>query len=94
MVAHPSFFFFFFKDFNFLIFFLHYDTCLLLRVDTCLTISFWMEKLIEVRSLSFPKTQVSSPMRIETEIPKNKVCKPQVPKMSLTLNLILGVHSF
>jgi hypothetical protein len=59
--------------------------CLLSGVDTCPNVSFFMEKLTEVPSLSFSKTQVPSAMLIETEIQKNKVFKPQVPKTSLIL---------
>jgi hypothetical protein len=41
--------------------------CLLLEVDMWQTVSFWMEKLTEVPSLSFSKTQVPSVMRIENQ---------------------------
>jgi hypothetical protein len=40
---------------------------------------------MEVPSPSFPKTQVPSKIRIETEVPKNKVFKTQVLKTYLTL---------
>jgi hypothetical protein len=76
--------------FNFLIF-LHYDTCLLSGVDTWTTISFLIEKLTEVPIRSFLKTQVLSVIRIETQGVKNKVFKPQVPKMYLTIFFIRNI---
>jgi hypothetical protein len=45
------------------------------------------KKLAEVPSLSFFKIQVPSVIRIETEIPKNKIFKPQIPNISLTLKI-------
>jgi hypothetical protein len=84
------FFFFFFSIFvfNFLIlkdfFFLHCATGQHLREYTWQSVKSWTEKLTKVSYLSFPKIQVPSTMGIKTEVPKNKVLKPQVPKMSLT----------
>lgn len=43
----------------------------------------------EVPSQCFPKTQVPSVKRNETVVLKNKVFKPQVPNMSLTLEFKL-----
>jgi hypothetical protein len=52
--------------------------CLLSVVDTCPTIDFWMEKLMEVPSPSFSKTHVPSVIRIEAHETKNKDFKPHV----------------
>jgi hypothetical protein len=46
-----------FERFLFYVFliFLHYDTCLILGVDTYQIVSFWTKKLTEVPIPSFPK---------------------------------------
>jgi hypothetical protein len=49
------------------------------EVDTWRTVNFWTEKLTEVLIWSFPKIDVSSVMRIETQGLKNKVVKTQGP---------------
>jgi hypothetical protein len=49
------------------------------------TVSFWTEKLTEVLIWSFPKIDVSSLMRIETQDLKNEVIKTQELKRCLTL---------
>jgi len=46
------------------------------------------ENLTEVLIWSFPKTEVKSVMRIETQVLKNKVFKIQVLKTYLTLKRI------
>jgi hypothetical protein len=68
---------FFLISFIIFIFFLHYDTCP--------TVSFWTEKLMEVPSPSFFKTQVLSMIRIKAYKAKNKEFKPQVSIPYLTL---------
>jgi hypothetical protein len=68
--------------------------CLLSGVDTCPNVSFFMEKLTEVPSLSFSKTQVPSAMLIETEIQKNKVFKPQVTQIFLVFMFVLSFFLF
>jgi hypothetical protein len=42
---------------------------------------------MEVPSQSFPKNQVPSMKQNETKVPKNKVFKPHVPNMFLTIYL-------
>jgi hypothetical protein len=59
------------------------------EVDTWRTVSFWTEKLTKVLIWSFPKIDVSSVMRIETQGLKNKIVKTQGLKMYLTLNFLL-----
>jgi hypothetical protein len=54
------------------------------RGCTWLLVSFWTEKLTEVLIQSFPKTEVSSVMQIETEGLKNKVSETQGLKRCLT----------
>jgi hypothetical protein len=51
-------------------------------------VSFCTENLIEVPIQSFLKTEVSSVMQIETQVPKDKVVKTQVPIRYLTLKLM------
>jgi hypothetical protein len=58
------------------------------EVDTWRTVNFWTEKLTGVLIWSFPKIDVSSVMRIETQGLKNKVVKTQGPKRYLTLLFI------
>jgi hypothetical protein len=58
------------------------------EVDTWRTVNFWTEKLTGVLIWSFPKIDVSSVMRIETQGLKNKVVKTQGPKRYLTLFFI------
>jgi hypothetical protein len=82
-----SFFFqFFFKVYYFLIFFFifYHVSTLALGVDTWQSIKYWKEKLTEIPSLSFLKTQISFVIRIGTRIIKNKVFKIQILKMYLT----------
>jgi len=57
------------------------------EVDTWRSVSFWTEKLTEVLIRSFPITEVSSVMQIETQGLKNKVSKTQGLKRCLTLLL-------
>jgi hypothetical protein len=47
-------------------------------------VNFWTKKLTEVLIRSFPKTEVSSVMQIETQELKNKVSKTQGPEEHLT----------
>jgi hypothetical protein len=76
----------FLKFFFFIYIFLHYDTCLLSRVDTCPTVSFLTEKLMEILISSFSKLQVPSVIRMKVEwTKKNKNFKPLVPIRCLTL---------
>jgi hypothetical protein len=58
------------------------------------TVNFWTEKLTEVLIWSFPKIDVSSVMRIETQGLKNKVVKTQRLKKYLTLKNIRPVKSY
>jgi hypothetical protein len=60
------------------------------EVDTWRSVSFWTEKLTEVLIRSFPKTEVSSVMQIETQRLKNKVFKIQGLKRCLTLFLMVS----
>jgi hypothetical protein len=57
------------------------------EVDTWRSVSFWTEKLTEVLIRSFPKTEVSFVMQIETQGLKIKVFKIQRLEKYLTLNL-------
>jgi len=66
--------------------------CLLSGVDTCLTVSFWTEKLTEVLILSFSKPQVPYVIRMKAQGAKNKVFKSQIPIKCLTLKPIGHVH--
>jgi hypothetical protein len=61
------------------------------EVDTWWTVSFWTEKLTEVLIWSFPKTDVSSVMQIETQGLKNKVFKTQGLKRYLIIYFIKDV---
>jgi hypothetical protein len=68
----------------FLKFFKHYDTWRFIN---------FLEKWTELSSPSFPKIQVSSVIRIEIEVPKNKVFKIQVLKTYLT-NITKNFYSY
>jgi hypothetical protein len=57
------------------------------RVDRWRTVNFFTENLTEVLIRSFPKTEVSSVIRIETQGLKNKVSKTQGPEVFKTQNL-------
>jgi hypothetical protein len=59
------------------------------EVDTWRTVNFWTEKLTEVLIWSFPKIDVLSVMRIETQGLKNKVVKTQGLKRCLTLKYMI-----
>jgi len=56
------------------------------------TVSFWMENLTGVLIRPFPKTEVSSVIRIETQGLKNKVSKTQRPEMYLTLLFFMVLY--
>jgi hypothetical protein len=79
-LATPFIFYFLFFIFYF---------CLLSGVDTCPTVSFWMEKLMEVPITYFLKPQVPSVIQMKAHGAKNKVSKPQVPIRCLTYFFII-----
>jgi len=62
--------------------------------DTWRSVSFWTEKLTEVLIRSFPITEVSSVMQIETQGLKNKVSKTQGLKRCLTHLFIYFVDKY
>jgi hypothetical protein len=97
----PFFFYFFKKEiyifFNFIIFYFFFNFFFLYSV-TCQSqwraVSFWTKNLTEVPIQYFLKIEVLSMIRIETQVPKNKIFKTQVPKRYLTIFLSIKINNF